>query len=114
MSQPATSTLVFGIYLILVGLAQMLVPNQILTLLGLPETQEVWFRALGLVMVVLGYHCLVAARSEDLPFFQAALVTMPFTIVVLIAFVALGFVGPSLLLLAVVNAVFLAWVWWGP
>ena len=55
MTQAARSSFVFGIYLVALGLAIMVVPDLVLAPFGFPPTSEVWlpFLFLSLVAFVL-------------------------------------------------------------
>lgn len=71
MSRAARTIVVFGIYMALVGAILVVAPNVLLTILGLPSTDEPWIRILGLFMVVVAYYYYRAAASEATAFFRA-------------------------------------------
>ncbi len=52
MSKAAKSLFVFGIYLIVIGLAFLLVPNIQLRLFGFPETSEPWIRVMAVLLLM--------------------------------------------------------------
>jgi len=56
MSNAAKSILVFGIYLVVIGLGFLVVPNTVLALFGFPTTNEPWIRVVGLLVLILGYY----------------------------------------------------------
>ena len=47
MSRAARSVFVFAIYLFVLGLWLLLVPNTLLRLFGMPDAQDVWIRVVG-------------------------------------------------------------------
>ena len=53
MSRAAVSVLVFGIYMVILGLIMLVFPNQLLSLFAYPTTTEVWIRILGFIVAVL-------------------------------------------------------------
>jgi len=53
MSAAAKSLVVFAMYLFVLGLALIIVPNAILALFGLPPTSDVWIRIIGVVALNL-------------------------------------------------------------
>jgi hypothetical protein len=71
MSSAAKTMVAFGVYMALVGAILAAYPNALLGLLGLPPTEEVWLRILGLFMVIVAYYYYVGARSEATAFFRA-------------------------------------------
>ena len=54
MSRASQSIYIYGIYLALGGLAMALIPNLILSLVGLPTTSEPWIKLFGALAAVLG------------------------------------------------------------
>ncbi len=64
MSNSARSVLVFGIYLAVLGLVLLTVPNFLLVVFTLPSTNEVWIRVVGMLVLFLGFYYSQAARKE--------------------------------------------------
>ena len=111
MSRAAKSIAVWGVYMMVVGLGCLLIPNTILTILGLPTTTEVWIRVIGLLVVVFGAYYFYCARKNAIPFFR---VTVPGGIVFaigLVALVALGLSGPTLIIFGAMDMVGAIWTW---
>jgi len=70
---PATLSIkVFAVYAILTGLTLLLVPNLLLSLVGMPLASEVWIRVLGALAAVLGYYYWTSAASEATAFYRAS------------------------------------------
>jgi hypothetical protein len=55
MSKAAISILVFGIYIVVISLGFLVVPNLVLGLFGFPATTEPWIRVMAVVLLVLAY-----------------------------------------------------------
>ena len=113
MSKAALSVFVFGIYLILLGIILMVIPNVLLTIFGIPTTTEVWVRVVGMLVLLLGYYYTRASRNEKemISFFRWTVHARSSVIIFFIIFVALGFVTPLLILFGVVDLVAAIWTW---
>src|SRR5215217_1237416 len=109
MSNAAKSILVHGIYLLGLGVVLVTIPNVPLKIFGLPETNEVWIRVVGMMSLVLGYYFVQAARKELTDFFRSTLLTRSAAIVFFVAFVVLGFAPVNLILLIAVDPIFIIW-----
>ena len=109
MSNAAKSILVFGIYLVVIGLGFLVVPNTPLALFGFPTTNEPWIRVVGLLVLVLAYFYVQAARSEMQPFFRWTVHARPLVVVCFIVFVALGLAQPMLIVFGVVDLLGAIW-----
>ena len=109
VKKASLSILVFGIYMVGVGLALLVVPNVLLSLFAYPTTTEIWIRILGFIVVVLGYYYMVAARFELTPFFRASVYGRPAVIVCFAAFVLLGMAQPVLILFGVIDLLGAVW-----
>ncbi|HEX6747631.1 MAG TPA: hypothetical protein VF092_10110 [Longimicrobium sp.] len=109
MSKPARTMFVFGIYLALLGLTLVAVPNLLLGAFGFPPTQEVWIRVVGMLVFILAFYYLEAARHEWEGFTRLSVPARMSVIVFFGVFVLAGLVSPMLLLFAVVDFAAAAW-----
>ncbi len=98
MSPAAKSIYYFGFYVLALGAALLLAPGLMLRATGLPLGGELWIRVLGLVVVILGYYYLRAARHELTAFFRWTVHTRPWPVVVFAALVLLNQAEPVLIL----------------
>ena len=71
MDAAAKSLVVFAVYLLANALGLILAPNLVLDTFGMPRTSEPWIRVLGLLVGVVGYYYLVAARLGLRAFYPA-------------------------------------------
>ncbi|MCC7187381.1 MAG: hypothetical protein IT312_01455 [Anaerolineales bacterium] len=111
MKKSSTSVLVFGVYLVGMGLGLVAVPNFVLGTFGLPATNEVWVRVVGVLALALAYYYISAARADLTTFAQ---MTVPARIGVFIAFtvfVLADLVGPVMILLGSVDLLGALWTW---
>ena len=111
MSRTAKSIFVFGIYVILLGLTLVFIPNTLLKTFKVAETNEVWIRILGMVLLFLGYLYMRASMTgeEMRKFFTWTVHTRSTVIVFLTAFVLLDMVEPVIILFGVIDLAGAAW-----
>ena len=108
MSRAAFSLWVFSIYLWALGLLLIFDPN-LLRIVGIPESHEVWIRVVGLLVVIIGCVDFVAAREELLPILRGSVPIRLLVLVVFAAFVILRLAPPALLLFGLVDAAGALW-----
>ena len=109
MSNAAKSILVFGIYLVVIGLTFLVVPDIALNLFGFPTTNEPWIRVVGMLLLILAYYYVQAARNEMKSLFRWTVHARSLVIVVFIAFVVLGLAEPMLIMFGVVDLLGALW-----
>lgn len=112
MSRAAKSLWVFGVYMLGLGWVLVLVPNLLLQVVGLPRTQEVWIRVIGVLVLILGCYDLQAARTELKPFFRCSVyvrVAVPFFFAI---FAGLGMVKPVLIAFGAADFFAALWTYW--
>lgn len=112
MKKSSISLVVFGAYLVGTGTGLVFMPNTVLGILGLPPTDEVWIRVLGVVTLVLAYYYIQAARTNLRTF---ASWTVPARILVFFfftGFVLAGWVGPVMSALGAIDLVGALWTAW--
>lgn len=109
MSRAARSVLVFGLYLIAVGIALIAIPSPLFVLLRLPASSEIWPRVVGVLALVLAYYYIQAARQELTVFFRWTVTARVMVFVVFAAFVALGLAPIPLVLLGAVDLAAALW-----
>lgn len=108
MTAAARSIQVWSIYVLIVGTGLAVVPNLILSALGITETDEVWIRVLGVVVVLLALYYWDAARYETRNLFVASVLGRAFVVA---SFVVLWLTGApwQLLLFAAVDGAGALW-----
>jgi hypothetical protein len=70
MTRLAFSILVFGIYLALLGALLAVAPNLLLGLGGIPPVFDVYIHLAGMLILILSFYYIMAARSGFTPFFR--------------------------------------------
>jgi hypothetical protein len=109
MTRSATSVFVFAMYLVAVGVVLVVVPNLLLRVLGMAETDEVWIRVVGGLVLVLAYYYSQAARKGLEDFFRLTVVARTAVLLFFIALVLAGLAPPVLILFGVIDFVAAMW-----
>jgi hypothetical protein len=109
MSKSAQSLFVFSIYLFILGLILLVIPNVLLNLFSLPETNEVWIRVVGMLVLLLGFYDFQASKNGMIKFFQWTVYARAVVPIFFIVFVLLDFAPPILILFGVIDGVAALW-----
>jgi len=104
VSRAARTVFAFGIYCLAVGAVLILVPNLFLSALGLEPTREPFIRALGVVVMTLGFYYLAAARAEAVAFFRWTVWGRLFVLAAFSGLVVAGTAPAVLILFGAVDA----------
>jgi hypothetical protein len=107
----ARSVLVFGVYMLGQGALLLFAPNVLLTLLGFAPSIDVWPRAAGIAVLVLGLYYVAASRGEWTPFFRLTVVGRTFQLVAFVGLVLAGLGPPRLLGTAGLEFASGVWTW---
>lgn len=97
MINAAKSVQFFGIFLLIEGLLLITVPNFFLGLFLL-SASDVWVRVVGLTLIILGYFYFRMGQENVRLFLKLTTHSRTFQFLVLISFVALGWIHPMILL----------------
>lgn len=111
MSRAALTIRVFGIYLIVLGVALVAVPNLLLGMFFMPATSEVWIRVVGLLVFNIGIYYIYAARCEATEFFRASVYTRSLVLVGFAIFAFAGLAEPMLVGFGAVDFLGGIWTW---
>ena len=109
MRNAGLSVLLFGAYLIALGTMLLLLPNVLLAIFGIPDTDEVWIRILGGVLVALGYLYTQGGRAAAAWFLRASVLARTGVAAVLFGLVLVGAAPRVIALFGLVD--FAAAVW---
>lgn len=109
MSNGAKSVLVFAIYLLFLGATLLVIPNALLSLFAYPTTDEVWIRVAGMLLVMIAFYYIQAARNELIAFFRWTVYARATVILFFVVFVILGFARPILILFGTVDLLAALW-----
>jgi hypothetical protein len=109
MSKSARSVYLFSFYLFGLGAVLILMPNLLLGMFGMPETNEIWIRVAGVLVLDLGVLYYQAGKNELKIFYQASVYGRLIVFAFFIGFVILGLVKPVLILFGSVDALAAFW-----
>ncbi len=109
MSKSALSVFVFGLYLAVLGIILIVVPNILLGLFSFPSTNEVWIRVVGVLVIILAFFYIVTAHKDMIDFFRLTVIARPAVFAFFIAFVLLGLANPPLILFGVADVLGAIW-----
>jgi hypothetical protein len=111
MTSSARSIVIFGIYLVLLGIVLIVTPNILLGVFGFEPTKEVWIRVLGAVVGVLGAYYIAMAKLGISVFYTATVFGRAWIFVSFVALVILGLEKPLLMLFGAVDLAGAVWTW---
>lgn len=109
MSPAARSVILFGWYVLILGLGLMCVPALLLTPFGFEPPHEVWVRVLGSLVTAVGAYYVALGKAEDRAFFQVTVLGRVWIFVTLAVFVLLDLARPALVLFGTVDLIGAIW-----
>ena len=109
MSRSALSILIFAIYVTLLGAVLVIVPNLLLSLFGIPPTQEVWIRVVGMLLLLISGLYYQMVRHDLTPIIRVTVPLRASVIVFFTAFALLDLVSPLLILFGAVDLAAAVW-----
>jgi hypothetical protein len=111
MTAAAKSVCYFGYYLYLVGLTLLIAPNFLLSTFRLPETNEVWIRVVGVLVVGIGFYYHRSGVDNNSSFLKLTIPTRIFVFLCFSVFVIMGLVAPVFLVFGVVDLLGAVWTY---
>lgn len=111
MTAAAKSLYYFGIYLVLLGIALTVVPNDMLALFQFAETTEVWIRVLGAVVFSIGLYYVFMAPSDNVQFLKLSIYVRASILLWFLVFVLLGWAQPQLILFGLIEMAGATWTY---
>jgi hypothetical protein len=90
-------------------LTLLLAPNVLLAIFGIPRTDEVWVRILGVVLAVIGYYQIQAGRTGSDWFMRASVLGRTGIAMTLFGLVATGAAPPVIALFGAVDLAGALW-----
>ena len=100
----------FSFYLFVVGLVLVFVPNVLLQLLGMPVTQEVWIRVVGVLAFNIGFY--YYRNADNVAFCKSTIPTRVLIFLSFCAFAVLGLVSWVIVVFGAVDGLGAVWTWW--
>jgi len=114
MSRAAMSVFIFAIYLIILGIIFLFVPEIMFLMLAYPTPPDIISRVLGMIFVLLAYYYIRAALDEEgmKKFFMWTVHTRGVVIIFLSVFVALQLVSPLMIMFGAIDLAAALWTFW--
>lgn len=109
MRNAGLSVLLFGAYLFVLGTILLLLPNVLLAIFRIPDTDEVWIRILGGVLIALGYLYIQGGRAAAVWFLRASVLARTGVAAVLFGLVLVGDAPRVIALFGVVDIAAAVW-----
>jgi hypothetical protein len=109
MSAAGRSLFFFGIYLLVLGIVVILVPNWLLGVLGIPATTDIWIRVVGVLVLPIGFYDLQAGRKNLNEVCLWSIIARPAVFLFFLAFVLLGLVKPIFIVFGAIDLIGAAW-----
>jgi hypothetical protein len=109
MSKSAQSLFVFSLYLFVLGAILTVIPNVLLNLFALQDTNEVWIRVVGMLVFILGFYYYQVSKNEIKNFIQWTVYGRASVLIFFVVFVLLDFAPPVLILFGVIDAAAAIW-----
>jgi len=103
------SVFVFSIYLYIMGFVLVVTPDTLVRIFKFPETDGLWIRVAGMLVIILAFYYSHAARADLRPFFVWTVIARTSVLLFFIAFVIAGLAPPALILFGVID--FAAAMW---
>ncbi len=105
MTKTELSIFMFGLYYIFsIGVPFLFFPHFALGLFGLEAGADGWIRVLGLIIAIMGAYYVAAVRGGVSAFYPWTVPSRYATAALQALLVALGMIGPSLLMFAAFDA----------
>ncbi|MGE0638167.1 MAG: hypothetical protein AB7G44_07330 [Bacteroidia bacterium] len=111
MTQSAKSVYYFGFYLVALALILLLQPNLLLGTFGLPLTDEVWIRVVGMLVLALSVYYMVVGKTGNTLFLSVTVYVRSSIIVFFTIFTLAGWVQPVIILFGAVDLLGAVWTY---
>jgi hypothetical protein len=111
MSAAAKSVYYFSFYLFITGLTLIFIPNVFLSTLQLPETNEIWIRVVGVLVICIGYYYFRMSVAGNAMFLKFTVQARIFVFICFAAFVLLKLAPTILIAFGGFDLLCAAWTW---
>lgn len=111
MTAAAKSVYYFGLYLYVVGLTLIFVPNFLLRTLQMEETNEVWIRVVGVLVLCIAFYYHQSGAKNITGMFLLSTIARTLVCLSFIAFVLLKFVSPIIIGFGVIDMLGAIWTY---
>ena len=111
MKASARSVYYFGLYLYVVGLNLLVIPNIFLNTIQLPPTNEVWIRVAGILVLCIAYYYHRNGACNNKQMFILTVHARVFVFLAFTVLVLMKLAPPVLVGFGVVDLLGAIWTW---
>lgn len=114
MSRAALSLFIFGLYLIIIAIIFLFVPEILFSIVMVPTDPDIMSRLFGMIVIFLAYYFIRAALDEEglTKFFMWTVHTRVTVIIFQIVFVVLQLVSFIILFFGAIDLAAAIWTFW--
>ena len=109
MDAPTLSIFIWGIYVLLIGLLLVFIPDKTLVLFGHEKPKDHWIRVVGIISISLGYFYLNSAQNEVYSFYWASIYTRIAGLIGFLGLVVFKIAKPRIILFGLIDAIGATW-----
>ena len=109
MDAPTLSIFIWGIYVMLIGLLLISIPDKTLILFGHDKPKDHWIRVVGIITISLGYFYLNSAQNEVYSFYWASVYARMAGLIGFSGLVIFKMAKPKIILFGLIDALGAAW-----
>lgn len=111
MKASARSVYYFGLYLYVVGLNLLVIPNIFLKTIQLPQTNEVWIRVAGILVLCIAYYYHRNGAANNKQMFMLTVHARVFVFLAFTVLVLMKLAPPVLVGFGLVDLLGALWTW---
>lgn len=109
MDAATLSIFIWGIYVLLIGILLLFIPDKTLSLFGHEKPKDHWIRVVGIIAISLGYFYLNSAQNEVYSFYWASIYARIAGLIGFSGLVIYKIVKPKIILFGIIDAIGAAW-----
>jgi hypothetical protein len=109
MNKTSFSIRIYSFYLFLMGVGMVIMPNNLLSILGFEKTTEIWIRMLGLFTFTTGIYYFYSSLHNQEAFYKATILGRIFFFLITVVFVFAFHQSPILALIGSVDFIGATW-----
>ena len=109
MTKSGKSVFYFGIVAVLNGVIFCIIPEQLISILKLPEISAAWARVIGLLVIVIGSYEIISGRNNLKPLIKGTIYMRLFFFTGIMVLFVSGQMPKEILPLAIIDLLGAVW-----
>jgi len=109
MDTATLSIFIWGIYVFLIGVLLLFIPDKTLIIFGYEKPKDHWVRVVGIIALSLGYFYLNSAQNEVYSFYWASIYARIAGLIGFSGLVAFKIAKPKIILFGLIDAIGAVW-----